>query len=734
MNKKNMSFPSALLSLLVIAVIGFAALISSIIWSQQTDSQLREGSLIVSSKIADTTRTLNETLLNASQCGTTQECRDAVSQYLNGDFASSIDDIRVTSLSYNLPSYPQTQTLVDELKTTVNNISVSNSPSLWPQLTNRLSAIDRHFQAISLETTVSNKESLTTNGFFALGLGIAVLVLGVFNYLAIGRWHKSKVEDSESRWAEISTVNEVLDAHKTMTAFQVPDDWDEASKKVVNKLRNYEKDIAATHRSLELFQNLNKALNYEFRTLTNTVGGGLKLISGKVEGRYLVLANEMIQSTRVLEELANNFYGIFSDSSKEQSCSVATTFDRLTALIAAKSERNHQLLECYIASSVPKELSVAEVKLIWSVYLEVNRAIDLYRNKSVLMCVSSPRRTEKKVQLSIDFYFLSDLESSISNVQNRDWGVETEVSYRYSDLIFDDNVGSDLTYAYDSTGDVRYRLSLELKPVNTADSQPALLNTSVAVAGRANLTRDVISQNLLLAGADVSEYTESFDALSADLDAIVVVDPPEGTLITPYLNSVKAALPTGSKTKVLLSTPTSKLDVADTLIIDHVSQRPTSPHMFIDELKNTLLKVDHSTARENSRVVCIDDDPTHGFLLTTLLEEMGWNAKHFESAVEAIDYIVEEHIDLVFMDCVMPEVDGFEATRRLRAYQRSTANKHKLTIIGATGLTSVSEMNECIAAGMDFVINKPYAESDINRVLNTYTTNHKIQSGSTSTV
>ena len=734
MNEKNMSFPSALLSLLIIAVIGFAALVSSSIWLQQADSQLREGSLVVSSKIAATTRDLNQTLFEASQCGTTQSCRDAVSRYLNGDFVSSIDDIRVTSLSFGLPSYPQTQTLVDELKTTITNISVSNSPSLWPQLTDRLEAIGNHFQTISEEANSRNKDSLTTNGLLALGLGIAVLALGVLNYVAIGRWHKSKLADSESRWSEIATVNEVLDSHKTMTAFRVPDEWDEASKKVVSKLRGYEKDIAATHKSLELFQNLNKALNYEFRTLTNTVGGGLKLISGKVDGRYLVLANEMIQSTRVLDELANNFYGIFSESSEEQSCSVATTFDRLTALIAAKSERNHQLLECYIASSVPKELSVAEVKLIWSVYLEVTRAIDLYRNKSILMCVSSPRRTEKKVQLSIDFYFLSDLESSISTVQNREWGVETEVSYRYSDLIFDDNVGSDLTYAYDSTGDVRYRLSLEFKPVNTPDSQPELRDTSVAVAGRANLTRDVISQNLSLAGAKVSEYTESLDTLEADLDAIVVADPPEGTLINVYLNTVKAALPAGSKTKVLLSTPTSKLDVADTLIIDHVSQRPTSPNRFIDELQNTLMSVDNATARKNSRIVCIDDDPTHGFLLTSLLEEMGWNAKHFESAVEAIDYIVEEEIDLVFMDCVMPDVDGFEATRRLRAYQRSTANKHKLTIIGATGLTSVSEMNECIAAGMDFVINKPYAENDINRVLNTYTTNHKIQSGSTSTV
>jgi CheY-like chemotaxis protein len=62
----------------------------------------------------------------------------------------------------------------------------------------------------------------------------------------------------------------------------------------------------------------------------------------------------------------------------------------------------------------------------------------------------------------------------------------------------------------------------------------------------------------------------------------------------------------------------------------------------------------------------------------------------------------------------------------IRAHEAENNIKQAITIIGATGLTSVSEMNDCIEAGMDYVINKPYSQEEILRVLKTYSAARKV--------
>ena len=70
---------------------------------------------------------------------------------------------------------------------------------------------------------------------------------------------------------------------------------------------------------------------------------------------------------------------------------------------------------------------------------------------------------------------------------------------------------------------------------------------------------------------------------------------------------------------------------------------------------------------------------------------------------EALRAVARKRYDVVFMDCQMPEMDGFEATRRLRA----DPQQEHLYIVALTANALAGDRERCLAAGMDDYISKP---------------------------
>jgi CheY-like chemotaxis protein len=90
----------------------------------------------------------------------------------------------------------------------------------------------------------------------------------------------------------------------------------------------------------------------------------------------------------------------------------------------------------------------------------------------------------------------------------------------------------------------------------------------------------------------------------------------------------------------------------------------------------------------------------------------------------ALTLIKDNAFDLVFMDCIMPEKDGFETTVLIREYEETLKLngelEKELTIIGNTSLTAPSEIDKCIQSGMDTVLNKPYKKEKLLELLERY--------------
>lgn len=104
-------------------------------------------------------------------------------------------------------------------------------------------------------------------------------------------------------------------------------------------------------------------------------------------------------------------------------------------------------------------------------------------------------------------------------------------------------------------------------------------------------------------------------------------------------------------------------------------------------------------------VLVVDDDAISRFILRRMLEKLSCRVTEVGSGAEANALIRRDAADIVFMDISMPDMDGFETCRRMRAESDLGA---MLPIIAATAHTSLEARSLAYAAGMSDFLNKPY--------------------------
>jgi len=133
-----------------------------------------------------------------------------------------------------------------------------------------------------------------------------------------------------------------------------------------------------------------------------------------------------------------------------------------------------------------------------------------------------------------------------------------------------------------------------------------------------------------------------------------------------------------------------------------------------------------SKHKENIRemhlnVLVVEDNEVNLMVALGMLKRQGCVTESRSNGLEAIEAVSSGNFDLVLMDCHMPVMDGFEATRRIRNLQNKNA---KLPIVALTASAMKEDVQACYDAGMNDVLTKPLSMEDLRNKLITVHNGH----------
>jgi len=146
--------------------------------------------------------------------------------------------------------------------------------------------------------------------------------------------------------------------------------------------------------------------------------------------------------------------------------------------------------------------------------------------------------------------------------------------------------------------------------------------------------------------------------------------------------------------------------------VDAELVKPVRPSQLFDVLQALLagraLEEEPAPAQRvlsrGARILVVDDNAANQKVATRMVERLGYHADVAATGGEAVSMAGRGHYDAVLMDCQMPEMDGYEASRRIRHDERGG---RRVPIIAMTADAGSGERERCLAAGMDDYVSKP---------------------------
>jgi CheY-like chemotaxis protein/HPt (histidine-containing phosphotransfer) domain-containing protein len=111
-----------------------------------------------------------------------------------------------------------------------------------------------------------------------------------------------------------------------------------------------------------------------------------------------------------------------------------------------------------------------------------------------------------------------------------------------------------------------------------------------------------------------------------------------------------------------------------------------------------------------------EDVSTNQKIAKEMIQMLGHDVDIASNGSEAVDLFLKNNYDLIFMDCQMPILDGYDATTKIRQFENEN-NLNRAPIVALTAGFNNQDREKCIAVGMDDYLTKPFSVSDIDRAI-----------------
>jgi len=118
----------------------------------------------------------------------------------------------------------------------------------------------------------------------------------------------------------------------------------------------------------------------------------------------------------------------------------------------------------------------------------------------------------------------------------------------------------------------------------------------------------------------------------------------------------------------------------------------------------------------------VEDNIINQKVLQATLLKLGFNSKVVSDGQQAVELYQKEPWDLILMDCQMPVMDGYEATRTIREIERSPVSQQidRVYIIAVTANVLEEDVKKCFSAGMDDYLSKPIRKNRLIEAIEKY--------------
>ncbi|MEZ5541097.1 MAG: response regulator [Pseudomonadota bacterium] len=164
---------------------------------------------------------------------------------------------------------------------------------------------------------------------------------------------------------------------------------------------------------------------------------------------------------------------------------------------------------------------------------------------------------------------------------------------------------------------------------------------------------------------------------------------------------------------LLLNKPLRLHALLDSLLAHAAEPAMTAAHATAGAATGT------ETAAGRLHVLLVEDNPVNQAVAVDMLELSGIRVSVAGNGVEALDAMQQGAFDAILMDCQMPHMDGYEATRRIRAAESARGGRH-IPVIGLTANAMKGDRERVIAAGMDDYLSKPYTRDQLIGLIETH--------------
>jgi len=298
-------------------------------------------------------------------------------------------------------------------------------------------------------------------------------------------------------------------------------------------------------------------------------------------------------------------------------------------------------------------------------------------------------------------------------------------------------IGVDSTVGDGST----FWFTLPMVQAEVAPAVPAMANLGgryVLVVDDNTTNREIMEHHLAAGGMRCASAGDGFEALELLYQAQQENDPFDMAVVDmkmPRMDGIELAAvvradPKLSSTRLVLVTSlhsTDELARARTAGIDAYLSKPVKRQELFRALAQTLgetlpeaapTTADHGQALTiTARVLLAEDNGVNQVVARNMLKALGCDHLIVRNGAEALEAVQKGGYDMVLMDCQMPVMDGYAATRAIRQWEADCGAGARMPIVALTANALLGDAQLCLDSGMDDHLAKPYTRQQLRNIL-----------------